>query len=170
MSVGQECVNEVVSDVFRKPLDNRLIENEDLRQTCKDMRLTVTKNFKRQLEYLHYMLELHVRIRSFLTFPSRIPDLDLYIVDHITLQRLSDFSHLQDLIILCGPPLSCKSTLWQTVAAAFRYEVFCLPSVAFTEMENCIHLEHFFQSLSASKSDETLLLVCILFVISYSFW
>ena len=60
MSVGQECFNEVVSDVFKKPLDNRLIENTDLRQACDSMGLTVTKAFKKQLETLHYMLELHV--------------------------------------------------------------------------------------------------------------
>ena len=60
MSVGQECFNEVVSDVFKKPLDNRLIENTELRQTCDSMGLTVTKAFKKQLETLHYMLELHV--------------------------------------------------------------------------------------------------------------
>ena len=64
MSVGQECFNEVVSDVFKKPLDNRLIENVELRQTCADMGLTVTKIFKKQLETLHYMLELHVRSSS----------------------------------------------------------------------------------------------------------
>ena len=84
MSVGQECVNEVVSDVFRKPLDNRLIENEDLRQTCKDMRLTVTKNFKRQLEYLHYMLELHVRSKKEAFSPFISGSCSLYrVIDYI---------------------------------------------------------------------------------------
>lgn len=67
--------------------------------------------------------------------------------------------HLQDLIILCGPPLSCKTTLWKTIATAFRYEVFCLPSVAFNEMENCMHLENFLQSVTSSNSDVTLFLV-----------
>ena len=63
------------------------------------------------------------------------------------------------MVILCGPPLSCKTTLWKTIATALRYEVFCLPSVAFNERDNCKHLENFLQSVTSTKSDVTLLLV-----------
>jgi hypothetical protein len=66
-SVGQECFNEVVNDVFKKPLDNRQLEDPALREACARLKLAVTKPCKKQLETLHYMMQLQGRDMTFLS-------------------------------------------------------------------------------------------------------
>lgn len=76
--------------------------------------------------------------------------------------------------MLRGPSLSCKTTLWKTLAEAYEYEVCCLPSVAFTRPENCTHLEKYLQAMAAAEAKKTphtdLLLVRLLVVRRNLMW
>ncbi len=59
-SVGQECFNEVVGDVFKTPIDPAALEDPSLREACARLKLAVTRPFKKQLESLSYSLQLQV--------------------------------------------------------------------------------------------------------------
>ena len=108
-AVGQECFNDIVSDIFQQPIDKRYFDPK-LKSVCEQRKLTVSKTFKKQLEQLEYMLEI------------------------------------QDCVLIQGPPLSGKSTLWQVVVEALHYEVYNLSTVTFTDSQFCQRFENFLVS------------------------
>lgn len=61
-SIGQECLNDIVADIFQNPVDKRHFEPR-LREQCQRRGLTVTKAFQKRLENLHYLLQIQARGR-----------------------------------------------------------------------------------------------------------
>ena len=113
-AVGQDCFNDIVSDIFQQPIDRRYFD-PGLKRICDEKRLTVNNAFKKQLEYLKYALSIG------------------------------------DFVLIQGPHLSGKTSLWETVAEALHYEVYRLSSVILTDRSGCQRFEQFLNKLSSGR-------------------
>lgn len=66
-------------------------------------------------------------------------------------ELLFDTIQHQDILALCGPSMSGKTTSWQVVGAALDMEIHHLPTAMFFRKEMCHHLELFLGYLASRR-------------------